>query len=80
MADNANTENVKKAMLMADAEKSINCLSVNFWYASVLKQMVKGSAEDAADINRYAIICSENFINFMFRLIKLPLICFFFNY
>ena len=47
MADNANTENAKKAMLLADAEKSINCLSVNFWYASVLKQMVKGSAEDA---------------------------------
>ena len=64
MADNANTENAKKAMLLADAEKSINCLSVNFWHASDLKQMVKGSAEDAADINRYAIICCENFIKF----------------
>lgn len=43
----------KKAMLMADADMSINFLSVNISYATAFKWMVKESAEDAADINSY---------------------------
>ncbi len=70
MADNANTENDKKAMLIADADMSINFLSVNISYATALKWMVKESAEDAADINRYAMICNEKFINLKLRLNK----------
>lgn len=53
-ADSANEKKAKKAMLIPAAEESVNMLS-----AFSLNLFVKGTAEDAADINRYAIICSS---------------------
>lgn len=40
-------------MLIADAEESVNMLS-----APSLILLVKGTADEAADINKYATICN----------------------
>lgn len=56
MANNASETNAKKPMLMAAAEESVNMLSTP---SRML--LVKGIAADAADINRYAIICEKKF-------------------
>lgn len=58
MADNASAKNARKLMLMAAAELSVNMLS-----APSLKRFVEGTAEDAADIKRYAIICKKDKTN-----------------
>jgi hypothetical protein len=58
MADNASAKNARKLMLMAAAELSVNMLS-----APSLIRFVKGTAADAADIKRYAIICKKDKTN-----------------
>ncbi len=56
MADNPSERNARKAMLMAAAKASVNMLS-----APSRMRLVIGTAEDAADINRYATICNKKF-------------------
>lgn len=51
-AASASAKNAKKAMLMAEDEESVNIVS-----DPSLILFVNGTAADAADINRYAIIC-----------------------
>lgn len=53
-ADKARVTKARKAMLMADAEESVNMSS-----CPSLMLFVNGIADDADDINRYAIICSK---------------------
>lgn len=53
-ADKARVTKARKAMLMADAEESVNMLSCDS-----LILFVNGIADEADDINRYAIICSK---------------------
>jgi hypothetical protein len=60
MADNASAKNARNVMLMAAAEASVNMLS-----DPSLMRFVKGTAEDAADIKRYAIICNQKFVNLL---------------
>lgn len=50
----ANETKAKMAMLIAAAEASVNTLS-----APSLILFVKGIAEEAADINKYAIVCKD---------------------
>ena len=59
MADSARHKKAKKAMLMAADEASVNILSAPF-----LILFVNGTAEDAADTKRYAIICNPKFMPF----------------
>ena len=51
-AENARQKKAKKDIVMAAAEDSVNILST-----ATLILFVNGTAEDDADINRYAIIC-----------------------
>lgn len=50
---NANEKKAKNSMLIADTEASVNMLS-----APSLILFVKGTADEAADINKYATICN----------------------
>lgn len=55
-ADKASAKNAKNSMLMAEAEESVNMLSE---FSLIL--FVTGTADDAADINKYAQICISQF-------------------
>lgn len=57
-ADSAREMNAKNSMLMAADEESVNMLS-----APSLILFVIGTAEDAADINKYAHICISQILN-----------------
>lgn len=52
-ADIASTKNAKNSMLMAAADESVNILS-----PPSLILFVTGTADDPADINKYAVICT----------------------
>lgn len=53
-AETAREKNAKNSMLIAEAEESVNMLS-----APSLKLFVTGTAEDAADMSKYAIACDS---------------------
>lgn len=59
IADNASKMKAKNSMLIADAEESVNTLS-----CSSLILLVKGTADEAADIKKYATICNSRTFNF----------------
>lgn len=52
MAETATEKKAKNAILIAAAEESVNMVSM-----SSLSLVVKGTADDAADMSRYATIC-----------------------
>lgn len=52
MAETATEKKAKNAILIAEAEESVNMLSL---FSLIL--FVKGTADDAADMSRYATIC-----------------------
>lgn len=57
-ADKPNEKNAKNAILIADAEESVNILSAP---SRIL--FVKGTADEAADSNKYATICKSHRLN-----------------
>jgi hypothetical protein len=65
MAENASAKNATKAMPMLAAEVSTNVTTAEEYIIAMLssaflKAFVQGTPDDAADINRYAIICNQN--------------------
>lgn len=52
MAETATEKKAKNAILIAAAEESVNMVSM-----FSLSLVVKGTADDAADMSRYATIC-----------------------
>ena len=62
-AENANTRNAKNSMLIAAAEASVNMLS-----PPSLMLFVNGTADDAADINKYATTCNPR--NFQISIVE----------
>lgn len=57
-ADNASEKNAKNSMLIADADESVNMLS-----DPSLILLVNGTADEAADISKYAIICIAKYLH-----------------
>ena len=61
-ADKASVKKAKKAMLMEEAKESVNILS---WDSRI--PFVLGTADDAADIKRYAVICQQkNLVHYIY--------------